>query len=132
MEKRYCLNCGKELTRRQAKYCSNSCQKNYEYEQYIEKWKNNEESGLSGEYNISNHIRKYLFIKYENKCSECGWNKINPFTKTIPLEIHHKDGNYLNNSEDNLQLLCPNCHSLTETYKSHNKDGRKSRSKYNK
>ena len=35
--------------------------------------------------------------------------------------IHHIDGDYKNNNEDNLQLICPNCHSLTETYKSHNK-----------
>ena len=103
-----------------------------EYRQYIERWKNNEVDGLSGKYGISNHIRKYLFIKYGNKCSECGWDKINPFTNTIPLEVHHKDGNYLNNTEENLQLLCPNCHSLTETYKSHNKEGRKDRSKYHK
>ena len=30
----------------------------------------------------------------------------------------------MNNKEENLQVLCPNCHSLTETYKSHNKEGR--------
>ena len=40
--------------------------------------------------------------------------EINPYTRTIPLEIHHKDGNYLHSVEDNLMLLCPNCHSLTE------------------
>lgn len=30
--------------------------------------------------------------------------------------MHHVDGNKLNNSEDNLLLLCPNCHALTENY----------------
>lgn len=34
----------------------------------------------------------------------------------IPLEIHHKDGDSLNNELDNLVLLCPNCHALTENY----------------
>ena len=38
----------------------------------------------------------------------------------------------MNNKEENLQVLCPNCHSLTETYKSHNKKGRSGRRKYNK
>ena len=53
---------------------------------------------------------------------------MNQFTKKIPLEIHHKDGNYLNNNEDNLELLCPNCHSLTNTYKAANKgNGREDR-----
>lgn len=68
--------------------------------------------------------------KYSCKCQLCGWGKVNPYTNTIPLEIHHINGNYKNNNEDNLQLLCPNCHALTETYKSHNKNGRKQRAKY--
>lgn len=55
----------------------------------------------------------------------------NPYSGTIPLEIDHIDGDYTNNSEDNLQLLCPNCHSLTSTYKGANKgQGRKDRKKY--
>ena len=38
---------------------------------------------------------------------------------------------YKNNNEDNLILLCPNCHSLTSTYKGANLNhGRKSRKKY--
>ena len=127
---RYCLNCGKVLSNRQTKYCSNICQADYQYKQYINRWKSGEETGLSGEYSISQHIRKYLMNKYSCKCQLCGWGKVNPYTNTIPLEIHHIDGDYKNNNEDNLQLLCPNCHALTETYKSHNKNGRKQRAKY--
>ena len=49
----------------------------------------------------------------------------------MPLEVEHIDGNYLNNSEENLDLICPNCHSLTATYKGANKGkGRKERNKY--
>ena len=55
---------------------------------------------------------------------------VNPYTNISPLEIEHIDGNYLNNLESNLILLCPNCHSLTATYKGANKNGRKSRKKY--
>lgn len=127
---RYCLNCGKLLNNRQTKYCSNICQTDYQYKQYINRWKLGEETGLSGEYGISQHIRRYLMNKYSCKCQLCGWGKVNPYTNTIPLEIHHIDGDYKNNNEDNLQLLCPNCHALTETYKSHNKNGRKPRAKY--
>ena len=59
--------------------------------------------------------------------------EINKYTNKIPLEIEHIDGNYKNNNEENLILLCPNCHSLTSTYKGANlNNGRKSRSKYNK
>lgn len=42
----------------------------------------------------------------------------------INLEIHHKDGNHNNSSLDNLQLLCPNCHSYTENYCGKNNTGK--------
>ena len=123
-----CLNCGKEVKN---KFCSNVCQKEYEYISYINKWKEHKVNGLKGEYQISNYIKMYLFKKYNSKCAICGWSKKNPFTNKIPLEVEHKDGNYKNNSEDNLLLLCPNCHSLTATYKGANLNkGRKARSKY--
>jgi transposase-like protein len=32
------------------------------------------------------------------------------------MQLHHIDGNNKNNSLDNLQMLCPNCHSQTENY----------------
>ena len=125
-----CRNCGK-LLKKSNIYCNNQCQKEYEYKSYIEKWQKGLISGLKGQYQISNHIRHYLLLKYNYSCAKCGWNKKNPFTKICPLEIEHIDGNYLNNSESNLILLCPNCHSLTATYKGANKGhGRKERKKY--
>jgi 5-methylcytosine-specific restriction endonuclease McrA len=46
----------------------------------------------------------------------------------IPLELEHKDGNSENHARENLELLCPNCHSLTPTYKGRNRgNGRHSR-----
>lgn len=126
-----CLNCGKELADSRKKYCDNKCQAEYQHKEWITRWKEGKESGLKGEYGISVHIKKYLFEKYSNKCCKCGWGETNPYSGTIPLEIDHIDGDYTNNSEDNLQLLCPNCHSLTSTYKGANKGrGRKDRKKY--
>lgn len=40
--------------------------------------------------------------------------------QSIPLEIHHLDGNHLNNELENLQLLCPNCHALTNNWRGKN------------
>ena len=126
-----CLNCGKIISQKK-KFCNNKCQKEDQYLNYINKWKKGEVNGLRGIYQTSSYIKTYLFIKYNNKCARCGWGEINPYTGNIPLEIEHIDGNYLNNKEDNLTLLCPNCHSLTSTYKGANKNGRKSRKKYSK
>lgn len=127
---KFCKICGKPVSKASKGFCSNTCYAEFKYNEYIEKWKRGEVNGLRGEYQLSTHIKKYIFKKYNNKCSECGWDKINPYTGTFPLEIHHKDGNFENNKEENLQLLCPCCHSLTPTYKNHNKSGRKARKKY--
>lgn len=125
-----CLNCNKELTSRQKKYCSNKCQKEYQYKEYIQNWQQDLETGMSGQFGISNHIKHYLLEKNQYKCEKCGWGEINSYTETLPLEVHHKDGNYRNNKEDNLELLCPNCHSLTKGYKGANSKGREGREKY--
>jgi len=63
-------------------------------------------------------LRRCLIeIGKEHKCegTNCGisdkW-----LDKKITLQIHHIDGNGLNNKIDNLMFLCPNCHSQTENY----------------
>ena len=94
--------------------------------EYIERWKKGLETGNKGEFYISNYVRRYLFNKYNSKCAKCGWGEINQFHGKIPLTVSHKDNNYKNSVEDNLELLCPNCHSLTEFYGARNKgNGRK-------
>lgn len=125
-----CRNCNKEIKNKN-KYCSVKCQKEYEYMNFIKKWKEGETSGMRGEYQLSMHIKTYLLEKYNNQCARCGWGKTNQYTGKIPLEIEHIDGNYKNNKEENLIVLCPNCHSLTSTYKGANYNhGRKTRKKY--
>lgn len=125
---KFCLNCKKSIKR--GKFCNNKCQHEYQRNDYIKKWKNNEVNGIAGKYGLSRKIRNYLLEKVNYKCEICGWGEINKYSNTLPLEIHHKDGDYTNNKEENLQVLCPNCHSLTDTYKNHNKIGRKDRKKY--
>lgn len=48
------------------------------------------------------------------KCECCGLTEW--LEKPINLEVHHIDGNHNNNELDNIQLLCPNCHSYTNNY----------------
>lgn len=116
-----CLTCGNSVERLSSKYCNTKCQRGFIYQEYIKKWERNEVSGMRKGGQISGHIRRYLFKKYNNKCAECGWAEVNRYTNSIPLEVEHKDGDYRNNKESNLTLICPNCHSLTSTYKGANR-----------
>lgn len=56
----------------------------------------------------------------EDKCELCGWSEKRPGEKFTPCELHHIDGDRTNHKLDNLQLLCPNCHSLTSTHRAKN------------
>ncbi len=111
-----CLVCGKEKARAKYKYCSNACQIEYQYQSYIKSWKEGKESGLQGLGIVSGYVKRYLRIKFKNKCCLCGWSKINTKIGYSPLVADHIDGNWRNNKESNLRLICPNCDSLTSTY----------------
>ena len=53
-----------------------------------------------------------------HRCECCGLTEW--LDNPISLEVHHEDGDSLNNTLENLKLLCPNCHSLTNNYKGKN------------
>ena len=55
----------------------------------------------------------------ESVCENC--NSAQWMGQDIPLELHHVDGDSHNHVLDNLKLLCPNCHALTDTYRSKNR-----------
>tara|TARA_R110000824_G_C14767987_1_gene630549 strand:+ start:30 stop:539 length:510 start_codon:yes stop_codon:yes gene_type:complete len=125
----YCKFCSKEIRDSKRgvnykKYCDNKCQRDYMYHSYIKEWLagNNGKSstsncdGMRGKTQISQHIRRWLHERTNNKCEKCGWNEWNKFTNKVPLQINHIDGDALNHHPENLELICPNCHSLTETY----------------
>lgn len=118
-----CKLCDKEILVNKFGYCG-SCHNEGMYNDFIEKWLSDVKLGGSC---VSNYIRRYLFKKYDSKCVKCGWGEINPTTDRVPLEINHLDGNCLNNTEANLELICPNCHSLTDTYRSLNKNSVRNR-----
>ena len=123
-----CLVCSKKTARSSYKYCSNACQAKHQFLCYIEDWKKGKESGLRNTGVVGNHVKKYLRGKFGNKCCVCGWSKVNTKTGQVPLVADHIDGNWRNNIESNLRLICPNCDSLSPTYAALNRGhGRKNR-----
>lgn len=116
-----CISCGGVTARATYTYCSNTCQFAYQHEQYITAWKDGTVKGLQRMGIVSTHIKRYLREKFGNKCCVCGWAEVNPKTKQVPLVADHIDGNWRNNSESNLRLICPNCDALSPTYAALNK-----------
>lgn len=60
-------------------------------------------------------IKNRLYEERGMYCEKC---KISDWLgQKITLELHHIDGNNNNNSRENLELLCPNCHSITDNFR---------------
>jgi hypothetical protein len=70
-------------------------------------------------------LRKRIKLEQDNKCNKCGIDSWND--KPIVLELEHKDGDHNNNKRDNLESLCPNCHSQTETWRGKNKKNKQNK-----
>ena len=60
----------------------------------------------------------------QNTCEKCGITKWQD--KPLNMELHHLDGNRTNHHISNLMLLCPNCHSQTDTFRAKNRKEGKS------
>ena len=115
-ETKYCLNCGKQLTRRKSpcgwveshvmfskrKYCNNHCQREHQCK-----------AVKASASRMRAHSMAF------NKCMRCG--------KIGRMDVHHKDENPLNNNPSNLETLCRSCHLLVHRHKSETRSSRRSR-----
>lgn len=106
--KKKCIGCDnlweKNEKNRHNKYCS----------QCILEWKFVKRITSTVEAKCDSTRRDILLRTRPHKCSECNkkeWNK-----KPIPLQLHHIDGDPTNNKEENLCLICPNCHAQTDSF----------------
>lgn len=116
-----CQNCGQTFYPHYAssgKYCSNKCQQEYrsnkKYQEYL-----NDPSEYYGQESMK-WVKKHILKEQDGKCIICGqsniWNG-----KPLTFILDHIDGHANNNERSNLRLVCPNCDSQLDTYKSKNK-----------
>ena len=118
MKKYNCINCGKETEwsyQKKNKYCSIPCQQEFQRNERTRQWL---EEGKDWGQQMPQWVRHYLTEQRGYACECCGiseWNR-----KSIVLEVDHIDGHHKNNVPSNLRLICPNCHSQTDTYKAKN------------
>lgn len=82
-------------------------------------WNKNQRTKAWKKYVGNAHIKIHLINERGHKCESCfltTW-----CDKLIPIELHHIDGDRTNNNKENLQLLCPNCHSQTDNFRNRKK-----------
>ena len=121
-----CINCGRKFIKylsTTGKYCSNKCQHEKTHKDLYARFVKGDEYFMRPNYNP---IRfKPDILKEQNyKGDICGcevfWNG-----KPLVFILDHIDGDASNNIRSNVRLVCPNCDSQLDTYKSKNKKGKR-------
>ena len=110
-----CKVCSKETKwshQKMNKYCSNACSAEGKLLESIERAK----EGLVKERPT---LRKVLAKLNGYACECCGISEWNG--KEITLQVDHINGLANDNSIENLRLICPNCHSQSDTFSGRNK-----------
>ena len=110
-------NCGRRLSRNNY-FCSNICKTAAYRKTVIDAFY---AGTLEPTPFFNGVVRQHLLHLFHERCQQCGWNEKNAFSGKVPVEVEHIDGDWRNIAPDNLTVLCPNCHSLTKTFRGLNR-----------
>lgn len=124
----YCLVCGKKLgSGHKTEYCQQHLIEHRRQEK-IKNWLETGKTGFTVDTTIRGIIRQYILEEQEHKCAICNlpdeWNG-----RELHFVLDHIDGDASNSCRENLRLICPNCDSQLETYKSKNKNSARNKRK---
>jgi hypothetical protein len=118
-----CKNCEKIIfpsTWNRQQFCDKYCAGEYKSKKVYENYLLNPDKYCRASYSPA-HFKKFILIEQNNKCAMCGldniWND-----KILIFILDHIDGDASNNRRENIRMVCPNCDSQLDTYKSKNKN----------
>lgn len=117
----YCKNCGKLLNTSNGvhkQFCSSKCSGEYRKESKYKNYLENQKDFIGNEISYK-WLKPHILKEQDAKCAICKmpttWNN-----KELHFILDHIDGDATNNTRSNLRLICPNCDSQLDTYKSRN------------
>lgn len=128
-----CKNCGDTFYRKSTylgKFCSHKCSSEYRHKQNYKDFLEHPEKYARANY-AAKSFKRDMLNEQDGKCAICGmspeWNG-----KPLVFILDHIDGHASNNRRENLRMICPNCDSQLDTYKSKNKCGERSYYRYHR
>lgn len=128
-----CLCCGTEFEKREGysnKFCSSKCELEYKHAQKYRFFLEHPEDFERASYS-PRAFKDDILREQGCCCAICGmlpmWNG-----KQLTFVLDHIDGHASHNRRENLRMICPNCDSQLDTYKSRNKNGERSYYRYHR
>lgn len=105
--------------------CTSGGQKNWTEKSYNKQKKTWNDKLLSTQFESLSYERKRkrIILEQDGKCRKCELSKW--MDKNIPIEIDHINGINGDDRRENMVGLCPNCHSITDTWRGRNKKRKK-------
>ena len=126
--KALCTICNKPLCRANTSGLCQQCVVKVRQEVKIATWLASGDTGMGVDTTIRGAIREYILESQKHCCAICGipdvWND-----KKLNFVLDHIDGNAADSSPKNVRLICPNCDSQLDTYKSKNKNSARTKRK---